>query len=88
MPTLLDAINYLKESWSNVTSVTISNCFRAAGFSKAPEEIVEEEEAQEIGFEEQLLLEDNKQTPSLYKIEEIVHLFNNVVIDDENDDDD
>lgn len=82
MPTLLDAVNYLSESWSNVTSATISNCFRAAGFSNAAEERVEEEELG-IDFEEQLQMEANEETSPLYSIEEIVDLFNAVVIDDD-----
>jgi len=40
---LLDAINYAHKSWTSVSSKTIENCFRHAGFKAESEEIISED---------------------------------------------
>jgi hypothetical protein len=41
---LLDSLSLLREAWNEVTTDTVKNCFRSAGFSEMPDPQDEEEE--------------------------------------------
>ena len=49
---VLQAIRWVQESWRDVSSTTIKNCFEKCGFVKMDEELMEEDEENDEEFEE------------------------------------
>ena len=79
---VLDAINYTDKNWSSVSSQTISNCFRHAGFAAdaESEKILSDEDIIDVEPLETLLQISNEKGCMVDDVNAFVNIDNDIEI--------
>jgi hypothetical protein len=87
---LLDVIYFIQKAWNKVTSATITNCFKKAGFRfnthHSPEESNDNEFEEEDDIPLAVIAEINRSMGQISHVEfnEFVNFDNNLYVNDEN----